>query len=183
MTVEILRLKPPAQGDARSLSQRQTHAGRLLLANMVRRLYGREDAAVTYGPNGKPLLDFCFFSISHSGDLVACAVSERPIGLDIERCNPIKPRKHYPLFSPNECRYINAASNPSLAFYAIWTGKEAYIKALGGRLQDMAAFELTSGNLLSENLGGFSFVRRMENGVFLTVAHQEEASPFLPPIP
>lgn len=50
-----------------------------------------EESAVPYGrlifgPNGKPYFegDPCYFSISHSKELCAAAVSDRPVGVDID---------------------------------------------------------------------------------------------------
>src|SRR5690554_253809 len=44
------------------------------------------------GPNGKPYIDNednFHFNISHSGDWVVCAVSYRPVGIDVERIKEI----------------------------------------------------------------------------------------------
>lgn len=66
--------------------------------------------------NGKPALDDGFVSISHSGDVVACAVSTEAVGLDIEE---MRPRK--------EDLWQRAGADD----YAAWCKKEAYVKFLG----------------------------------------------------
>ena len=138
------------------LADRQTKAGRLLLSQMIKEQYGKTDYTVTYNENGKPLTDFCCFSISHSDDLVACAVSDKPVGIDIEKKKPIKKRKTYPLFSKEESEYVNRSEDVSLAFLTLWTRKEAYIKAVGGKLTDMAKFSLVDDRLsLKDRYNGF----------------------------
>ena len=45
--------------------RKRTLAGRYLLKKMIKEIYGREGFELSYNENGKPELDFCFFSISH----------------------------------------------------------------------------------------------------------------------
>ena len=79
---------------------KRTLAGRILLKKMIKRLYGKEDFKLYYNENGKPLCDFCFFSISHSGDFAAVAVSDNQVGVDIQIPGGFKKREKYMLFSP-----------------------------------------------------------------------------------
>ena len=81
--------------------------------------------------NGKPYVEEedVFFSVSHSGALFACAVSDFNIGLDIQirdPKDPLKISKRY--FTPEECRF---------PFRRIWTRKEALIKYRGVTLKDV----------------------------------------------
>ena len=41
-----------------------------------------EEAPLRYDAQGKPLTDGLYLSISHSRGLAACAVADRPVGLD-----------------------------------------------------------------------------------------------------
>jgi 4'-phosphopantetheinyl transferase len=86
---------------------------------------------------GKPYIkgfqDF-HFNISHSGDYVVCAVSNHPIGIDIERIKHIECEEiaeNY--FSACELEYVlYGKRNDCLnRFYEIWTLKESYIKCRG----------------------------------------------------
>ncbi len=43
---------------------------------------------VVKNSNGKWICDECEFSLSHSGDIVAVAVSDKPAGVDVEMLNP-----------------------------------------------------------------------------------------------
>ena len=52
---------------------------------------GITDFSVVYGENGKPYLrnNELYFSLSHSGDMVMCAISEAEIGADTEKVTEI----------------------------------------------------------------------------------------------
>ena len=78
----------------------------------------------TYSETGKPLTDGAFFSVSHSGDLVACAVSNREIGLDLEKIRPVPAR----LARALDCE--EAAED----FWRRWTRLEAALKCRGETL-------------------------------------------------
>ena len=71
-------------------------------------------------------------SISHSGDIVACAVMDAgDVGIDIEfpgrARNVTGIAERY--FSPGEAEWL--ASGPSDRFYMLWVLKEAWLKAKG----------------------------------------------------
>lgn len=111
-----------------------TLVGRILLRRGIREIFSRYDYEITYNENGKPELDFCFFSISHSGDMAVCAISDAPVGVDIERIREIRRAGHYPLFTSDETKQINGADDPSERFLRLWTRKEAYVKMNGGAM-------------------------------------------------
>ncbi|MBC2582622.1 4'-phosphopantetheinyl transferase superfamily protein [Clostridium sp. DJ247] len=86
---------------------------------------------------GKPYLKSFknfHFNISHSGDWVVCADDDKPIGIDIEKIQPIEysdlSKRFY---TEKECKFIfNSSLNEQLNnFYRIWTLKESYVKADG----------------------------------------------------
>jgi 4'-phosphopantetheinyl transferase len=85
---------------------------------------------------GKPVLRgrAIEFNASHSGDLVAVAFSrETAVGVDVERrrqlTDAIALARRY--FSAEEVAIIEKAAEPVDAFFAIWTAKEAIVKASG----------------------------------------------------
>jgi 4'-phosphopantetheinyl transferase len=100
--------------------------------------------AWTPGRYGKPELappwSGLHTSLSHSGDMIAVAVSTgRPVGIDIQRLVPglevagLSAR----FFPPDEAGYVAAAREASARadrFAQLWTRKEAVVKAAGGRL-------------------------------------------------
>lgn len=89
----------------------------------------------TQNPWGKPLLanrDGPHFSLSHSGPWAVCAVGGAPLGVDVEppRCTMAVARRH---FHPREVEALERL-NPQArqdALCRLWTGKEAFVKALG----------------------------------------------------
>lgn len=152
---------------------KRTLAGRILLKKMIKRLYGKEDFKLYYNENGKPLCDFCYFNISHSGDYAVCAVSEREIGADIEKIKEFKKRERYMLFSAEETDYINECDSEN-RFFTLWTMKEAYVKAIGGRLKSAAEINLVSNKTVNTSLGGFLFKTEYFNGYVITVCEKTE---------
>lgn len=93
-----------------------------------------------FGENGKPYLaerDDAFFSISHSGNYVLCAVSGSEIGCDIEKTASADIRIAKRFFTPAEYETILNEKDESRRndlFYRYWTLKESYIKATGAGL-------------------------------------------------
>jgi 4'-phosphopantetheinyl transferase len=107
--------------------------------------YSKADAATlafARNRNGKPCLvpqangPTLQFSVSHSGDCCMIAVRlDEPIGVDVERvrdlARAIDIAQTY--FAPAERRALNALRGTAQrdAFFALWTHKEATVKALG----------------------------------------------------
>lgn len=150
--------------------KKRTLAGRYLLKKMIKELYGREEFTLAFNENGKPYLDFCFFSISHSGDFAVCAVSDSPVGVDIERMKGFKQRDKYMLFTPTESEYVNKSDSRN-RFYTLWTRKEAYVKAKGGVIADAAKTELVTPDFkLLSKYDGFDFKTEFTDGYILSAA-------------
>lgn len=93
-------------------------------------------------PNGKPLLagiPGAHASISHSGSLLAVYIGCAPGGVDIER---MKPRPNIEdiaslAFAPEEAKVLaEAGTNALVAFYELWTAREAGVKLEGQTLSD-----------------------------------------------
>jgi 4'-phosphopantetheinyl transferase len=85
---------------------------------------------------GKPVLRGreIEFNASHSGDLVALAFAkETAVGVDVERrrklTDTLALARRY--FSAEEVAVVERAADSGEAFFAIWTAKEAIVKASG----------------------------------------------------
>lgn len=78
------------------------------------------------------------FSISHSGCWIVCALSDFPIGVDIEEINPRNMDVADRFFSAEENKFLSAKSESEQLsyFYKIWTLKESYIKMIGKGLRE-----------------------------------------------
>lgn len=90
----------------------------------------KEQIEFAVSANGKPVAVNCnvHFNISHSGDCVVCAVSDKEIGIDIEKIRSTNPKAAERFACPDEIDYIR--SNET-GFFEIWTLKEAYFKCIG----------------------------------------------------
>jgi 4'-phosphopantetheinyl transferase len=87
-------------------------------------------SAVQYRANRKPQLsEEVDFSISHSGDMVVCALTQNgQIGIDTEKLRPVSIRSFSRFLSASEHL---APGDSSDAFIDLWTCKEAVLKGCG----------------------------------------------------
>ena len=118
----------------RRAEDRQRSLGVWRLMERMLAAHGFQAHQVAVDARGKPYCDGVFFSLSHAGDLALCAVSDGPVGCDIERVNnaplEIAPR----VFRPDERAYLRAAQDGGEAqrrFFTLWTLKESYMKMTG----------------------------------------------------
>ena len=95
----------------------------------------RQALSFEYGKNGKPYLrgENVFFNISHSGDMVICALAPFEVGCDIEqiregsRTRKIAAR----YFTEEEQAFVVSQPDETEAFYRMWTHKESFMKVTG----------------------------------------------------
>ena len=119
-----------------------------LLYEALRRCTGGPvTAPLAYGPYGKPYLPALpdlHFSITHSGSYWMCAVSDAPVGLDLQifqDCD--RPRLSRRFFHPAEDTYLRRRDYAD--FFALWTAKESYLKYTGqGITEELTAFSTVS---------------------------------------
>lgn len=110
----------------------------LLLDNMLMEHGLREcDMRYVEGEHGKPALaghPELHFNLSHSGTLVACALGNRPVGVDIQ--NIVKLRRSLVNYTMSEAEIAQldamaSVEEQELFFTRLWTLKESYVKATG----------------------------------------------------
>lgn len=81
-----------------------------------------------------------YFSISHCKSGIAVAVSNQPIGIDIEVVRSLKVDLVKKTMDSLEQEAILSASQPDWAFTRLWTRKEAFLKMKGtGIINDLHA--------------------------------------------
>ena len=102
---------------------------------------------IEFKEDGKPFLagfDIFHFNLSHSGTYAVCAFDKTPVGIDIERIKPVKAGIAERFFSAEEQQFLNTCSqNTPKAFFAVWTRKEAFLKAVGkGLRMDLRFFSV-----------------------------------------
>ena len=92
-----------------------------------------------YNEHGAPYLqDGPCFSISHCKQGIAVAVSDLPIGIDIEGLRRVDEALVRKTMNMEEQAQIAMSQNPEVEFIRLWTRKEAYVKMLGtGIISDM----------------------------------------------
>ena len=94
------------------------------------------------GPHGKPALAAPWsasglrFNLSHSSGVALCAVTRHlELGVDVECIRPIGGLEALvgDICSPRERAVLARLAGPArlAAFFGAWTGKEAYVKAIG----------------------------------------------------
>ena len=119
-------------------------AGRAFLRSALSRWLDVEPAQIEFGsgPNGKPELGGRFadcglhFNLSHCDELALLAFSRlAPLGVDVERVRALDDADDLVarFFSPRENRAFQqlAETEKPLAFFNLWTRKEAWLKATG----------------------------------------------------
>jgi 4'-phosphopantetheinyl transferase len=115
---------------------------------------------VQYRANRKPQLSEAVdFSISHSGDMVVCALTKHGrIGIDTEKLRPLSIRSYNRFLSASECLAPDESSD---AFIDLWTCKEAVLKGCGDCRLDQLKDVTISGD--SARIGERHFyLRRLE---------------------
>lgn len=116
---------------------------RLLRAGLMRLGYPSDVlASLRYPAQGKPVLGLPLdFSLSHCAGRMLCAIStDGAVGVDIERVGTLKATDFNLYLGTAEREW--AGQDPR-RFYALWTRKEAVLKAAGsGGLRRMPEFEM-----------------------------------------
>ena len=127
---------------------------RSLLAHILLKKLMKEEFSIyselVYKENGCPYFkdQKLYVSLSHSGDVAFCAVSENPVGVDVEKIRSISDslikrvcvdeEKAYVLadFEPDDVKNISDEVVKK-RFFEIWTAKEAYFKMKGSGITDL----------------------------------------------
>ncbi len=108
----------------------------ILIRLTLMRIYKCKNTDLKFkiGKYGKPFLsndNKIKFNLSHSEDYIFLGISEKLIGVDIEKIRHYDNAIIYNCFHPLEIDYIQKARNKDLAFCIVWTRKEAYFKCIG----------------------------------------------------
>ena len=153
---EVARLLPIVSPQRREQALRYTHtfgqfcclkSYEMLTALLASTPYTLHPTPYTLNPTpsflyneyGAPYLENGpYFSISHCKQGIAVAVSETPIGIDIEAIRPFNEGLMRKTMNSEEQTYILSSLNPEIEFIRLWTQKEAYVKMQGtGIIADM----------------------------------------------
>ena len=108
------------------------------------------------------------FSVSHSGNAIVFVGDSFPVGIDIEQIADENLKMAKRFFTCNEYEYIINSKQLNIAFYKIWTSKEAYVKMLGLGLSK----PLKSFDVLNESIN-CSFVTKRATEYLITVCSEK----------
>ena len=108
--------------------------GEILAKTVIKKVFGVGFADFSYSERGKPYLPDntdIHFNISHSGCYVACAVSDKPVGVDVQKIVGYKPDLAKRVCNEPELNRIEDSKDSASEFTKIWTQKEAVLKMRG----------------------------------------------------
>ena len=143
---EVARLLPLVSNQRREQALRYQHTfgqfcclkSYIMLCDLlaewgrVHQLPINEQPTFLYNNYGAPYIEGGpYFSISHCKTGIAVAISENPIGIDIEAIRTFKPELMRKTMNLTEQQHIISSTNPDLEFIRLWTQKEAYLKLKG----------------------------------------------------
>lgn len=126
-------------------------AGAYLLLNTLLREENITNPTFETGKYGKAYIsshEDIHFNLSHSRKMVACAISDMEVGVDVEYIDgeiDLDIAKHY--FFNSEYESIMKSHNPSNEFFRYWVLKESYMKYTGlGFNLELDQFEILIGD-------------------------------------
>ena len=139
----------------RSDDQKRSLVAQILVQQLLQAHYGLTEATLHRQDNGCPYLTGCqlYVTISHCDEMVACAISHTPVGIDIERIRPTKYKLFQKVCLEQELAYIqpqpeqeDVCHDPDVLrrFFEIWTANEAYFKKCGTGITDLKSVNVLS---------------------------------------
>ena len=142
-------------------ARRLSVGAELLLCYALKKNYGSFSLPLDIKVSPKPYIDGVNFSLSHSKEYAACAISPNSVGLDIEKITPSQNLDVGKKFlTSDELKLLNHDS-----FFDFWTKKESYLK-----LHGITSFpEVTKFNVSDS---GTHFESFTENGYKITAASE-----------
>ena len=169
---EALALLPEERREKALRIRREEARLRSIGASLLLRAAGIEPPFAC-GEHGKPYIPGGpHFSLTHSGTLAALAVSETPVGLDIEKIAPVRRA-----LTIEERDYMKA--DPERRFAYLWTRKEAVLKCTGAGLsQPMNAFSALGDTASPE--GALLSLYTVEYGNYMLSAAAARSAVFTP---
>ena len=154
--------------------RRERYSVWLLLAHALKDAFSIDirDLDIKRTDSGKWISDSIYFSLSHTSELVSVAVSDHPVGVDIEAVRaPLSGRCAERILTESEIREYESISESKREEYIIskWSGKEALFKR-----EELFAFIPHDYQPSEENTRSY---RIEENGktYILTVATDRDA--------
>ena len=106
-----------------------------LLKEGLQKEYGMTDNPIfEYNEHGKPSIvghPEIYFNLSHCKEAVVCAISDKPVGVDVESHREFSESLINYTMNDEEKAEIRKSHNVAAAFIRLWTMKEATSKLIG----------------------------------------------------
>lgn len=142
----------------------QSRAAHSLLKRSLAQHFGlvESDISIKKDSNGAPYVegvDNVFVSITHTKGMVACAFADSRVGVDAQDITTRRKSVESRVFSKEESKLLDNATDENSAFFTLWTLKESWLKAIGtgfaGNAKEVEFYTLQ--NPVVSNLSSFSF--------------------------
>lgn len=152
--------------------KRRKYAVWKLLEYGLKRTFGYEidKLELTRSASGKWQCNACEFSLSHSGNVVAVALSRKPVGVDIEGVYAVRTELAKKVLAEEEfAAYSALTENREEYLSRKWTEKESLFKRSGGKAFQPSKIAVGGQNLKTET------IVIADEKYFLTVASDDVA--------
>jgi 4'-phosphopantetheinyl transferase len=104
-----------------------------ILLNYLLKKIGLDNPIFDSDEYGKPYIknySDVHFNLTHSQNYVACAISDSPVGVDIEHIHDVDLELAKKYFQDQEYEYVKNNQHNN-AFFELWVLKESYMKMTG----------------------------------------------------
>lgn len=154
--------------------RKQKILARILLKQVLKDKYHIDynEAIIKYNNYGKPFINGINYNISHSYDYVIVATSDKAIGIDIEKIRKIDLSIMKLFCTDIEQEYILNSNDKYLAFWSVYTLKEAYFKMLGLDLSDLKSieFKFINNKIICDNIDlNIKLSKEIDNYIFAII--------------
>ncbi len=123
-------LSPSRRDRAAAIRHPQARARSVAAGLLLKALLGDKTAELTADSLGKPTVPGVHFNLSHSGDWAVCALSDGPVGVDVEQIKAHSHRLTRGTCTPDELARLRTPED----FCRLWAAKESFLKYLGSGL-------------------------------------------------
>lgn len=131
----------------REIDRKLSVASYLLLIYASHKEFKLSSPAIAYTDKGKPYLPDhpdIHFNISHCPLGCVCAVSDKPVGVDIQDIRPFSQDIVNRCCSAEELLLLAQSADPAARFTQMWAMKESYLKMTGeGIAHSLSAIDTT----------------------------------------
>ena len=129
----------------------------------------------TVNEYGKPVSDKVCFNVSHTSGLVAIALADKDVGVDVEKIRTVNQSIIDYVSSQSEKQTIKSDKD----FFKVWTAKESLAKAQGkGLVKNVKEIPALHFDGEKEYLGDNYYSRQIEDGDYIITAVRKGKEPF-----